>query len=232
MSETYYIGIYWKLRDGSIENWGRQLHHSLICLASVDSLFERWLLKGKDYTASQKEVSIKDSSFIEQLISENSDGKAIVGLWNFLPENPKVSVSLTLKLGFKHNSLVINLPPPLESEAANKLLSYSAMVQTLSCLIQFWNPDAALVTSRHYREILKEAYPDKIPYFGWMTLLNQESKEIPIALKDIEVVSITQNQQLLIAMRERLTVQNNEHLTLMSQIVTELSDSNLIQFHL
>jgi hypothetical protein len=91
-----------------------------------------------------------------------------------------------------------------------------------------WEPDWAMVTSRDYRDQVRET-PDVGTFVGWVTYVARHRGAVPPLPAPARIEPVEDKGTLIILSPERLTAQSPEHVALGQNVRGLLSRAGLMQ---
>jgi len=238
--ETYYAGVYWGVREESVENCAQRLTQVLNCLAACEPALTHWFEQGRTRKeALAHEVPIEAGALQKLLLSDHKpthdEGSHPVdlgfstGLWNGydgVEGLSLITICGSYNVAVGSNSCVLKLPP-YAGPVAQRLLTSAVLERILQCLVLAWEPDWGVVNSNNY---LRNAPTpaDKGPRLGWMVYLSQQRGAIPPLPPPVRALPVATLGTLISVTDERFTTANPEHLTAAERVRTTLDHAGLL----
>lgn len=239
MTETFFIGAYWKARKASIGECAQLATGFLEGLANCDPLFHHWFKRGRSRReALSQEISVNQASLlgllsVGQVLSDKGQVMEDLGfrlsLWTGGTNDG--SASLNIRCGaytpdLTANACVIQLPT--DKLIAARVLTVPTLVAIMRCVVSIWKPDWGTVMSHDHRNLLKDQR-DNSPQIGWITYLSVPSENIPSSIAPARTVSLQPNGSLIVVTDERFTASDVNHIQTANQVTAELSRRNLLK---
>jgi len=219
MNDTYYMAGYWQGNRNVNEIDSRNIFDFLESTGRIDPLFRQWFFKTR---LANDPASLVTAASLESMLSKKIeiDGEKgiTLGFWSKLENNEAITASISLSLGYAENSLVINLPNLDYGDHPNDLITTPKMFELLACLLQSWDVDNALVTSRQIRDNFYGKYPNLSTLIGWLSVMRIERIMLDKLPDFVEIKKLGKMKSVIIAHSERLTSDNSSHIEIMSKL--------------
>lgn len=180
---SVYLGAYWGNRTESNEQCAQRMARFAQRLSSIDVAYTYWSVDGNAIEARNaiEICALLDSAPQGSTISGSNVGSGLFLSNSALPS--RVDGKLSFHCGCDANTQYTRIPNnvviyfPDEGESALRFSLDSVIRNILYAVIEAWQPDWAVVTSRICRDYMSPAL-ELQPFLGWMTW-------IPVAIQNI-----------------------------------------------
>jgi len=229
VSETYYAGGYWGIREEPPDSCARRLEDFLLGLSRVDSSFEHWYETAKSLKESLKRPLRPVREELVRFVQKNKDPAfddlgVSLGGWNGAP-NDHEDCAFLVRCGGHHaranNRCVFSLPS--RGSSAGRVLTASVLTDMLRATASAWEPDWGVAMSHSHRDLVESRRVPKAPYIGWVTYLARHRGTVPPLPSPVRVEPVEDKGTLIVLTPERFTADNPEHVAL-AETVRELLD--------
>lgn len=240
--EHYYIRAFWGVRKASVEECARNLNVFLHTPALSDIGYNHWYGMGNSrQQALKREISIDIHALEQFLLSGRNytdhrhtvmkELGFLVSFWSTI-ETSDDDISIMLQCGCYAqppgtNFCVINLP--FEGRTAESLLRVSVLQTLIEGIVNAWNPEWVVVSSREYQKIAPKRRSN-VPSIGWLFYLSRVRGNLSLSLPSTaSIVTLGAQGKLIITTEERFTVTNPFHVEAANQVGNRLAEAGLLE---
>lgn len=237
--ETYYAGAYWGVRQEDADECARRTEFFFQLLRQCDASLGQWYRAGRVARGAPGHlVQTSDRVALKELLLQHRsrtdlDKRIIEDLgfslrvWNQQPDDRASKVSIRCGAYTETVSNVCLLNPPSEGEAAERMLTASALSQVLTCMAIAWEPDWGIVTSHEVRELM--ALEEQDTNVGWVTYFARRRGPVPPLPAPVRIEPIGSLGMLVVLTPERFTASNPEHIALGRRVRELLARAGLLK---
>jgi len=179
MTDTFYIGAYWKNRKEVLENIVIPTLNTLTELRGIDDQFLNLYELGMSRKQALEREFIPSSEYIERLYRHglkkkdlDQDGYSKIGfslwLWSGHKDEESSQVSFGVGKGSERLTNVCLIRIPTEGIAKERLLQLDKVKQIIEVLIKNWNPDKVILNSKELSTALNSTNE-----IGWVTYIKR-----------------------------------------------------------
>ncbi len=238
MTESYYAGAYWGVRQESAEQCAHRASRFLTGLARIHTTFGRWYETGESREAATRQpIAADEQSLLDRLQKGRNrtdfGQKAMpelgfrLNLWTQEPTDGESS-SLRITCGVYAprpgvNSCVLNLPG--EGARADQVLRVPILTSVLQTMVDAWQPDWAVVTSNTYQRTVPFP-PSNAPRMGWLVYLSNARGTISELPPPFQVIPL-QSGNIIVVTDERFTADNPDHVAAANHLAELLASAGV-----
>lgn len=179
MTDTFYIGAYWKNRKEVLKNIVIPTLNTLTELRGIDDQFLNFYELGMSRKQALEREFIPSSEYVERLYRQglkkkdmDQDGYSKIGfsLWLWSGHKDEESSQISFGVGKDSERLtnVCLIKIPIEGIAKVRLLQLDKVKQIIEVLIKNWNPDIVVLNSKELSAALNSTNE-----FGWVTYIKR-----------------------------------------------------------
>jgi Immunity protein 52 len=228
MMDSYYLGVYWKARQSTLDEFASKVDILLKYLSELDHSFLRWFKPGYSLEEALS-YEVKNIEQIKQIILDgNKSTKKEVGfrlsLWNGIQndgEGVKIKMMCGNTLPLLLNSCVISLP--YKGDSSNRILNVSILTLVMQKMIETWCPEWGVVGSHLYQDT-NPPPKNNVPRSGWMVYLSKEYKRDMHIPSSLHCVSCIDEGVLMVLTRDKFNINDPVHVELANQIADLLEN--------
>ena len=225
LREVYTVGVYWAARREEVNECARRADLFFQMLAQCDASLGQWYRAGRVARGSPGcPVHVNDRGEIEDLLLRGRnradlDNSVIEDLgfglhvWNQRPDARATILDITCGVYTEWVSNVCLLRPPIEGEAAERMLNSPILARILECMATAWDPDWGVVTTHQVRDLIPSA-DEKDAEVGWMNYFSRRRGTVPPLPAPVRIEPVGSLGMLIILTPERFTASNPEHIAL------------------
>lgn len=202
-----YVGAYWGPRREDAESCAGRLERCLDGLASTSELLANWYQRGMS-SAAREPVGRERAALVTLLRSGRhrtdttnqvmEDLGFTIGVWNGNKEAPAAwdaACGSYTDIAIM-NYFLLDLPEHDQSEQAVSVYDSQASRALLRAIVDAWDPDWAVFTSRSLRDVLDQ--PPRSPHVGWLTYLSSARTVPPKATNMASVDTLDKGTLLML----------------------------------
>lgn len=225
MIESFSICCYWGARPDTVETCTEYVNQTLQSLINTNSpFFQQWYEKAYFRNdALQKKVEV-DYKHLLPILKKGKNKKfdhlgIVTGFWNGYPDGEITSIRFTCGSSSNRvpNSVVINLP--YEGKAAVELIQYPILKNTITSLIEIWNPERAVIQPSLADS--KVTFTTPFLEIGWMTYFSKEYQESHLVRHPCFDEKMEGYGDFLITTKELFSSDNPSHIARLQEYVNQ-----------
>ncbi|TDA66429.1 MAG: hypothetical protein D9V45_05745 [Chloroflexi bacterium] len=238
--EPYYVGVYWGIREETVETCAARASAMFNHLAECDPIFQRWFMLGRSRKEALKHEVKTDVKTMQALLLKGRNrtdfGRQVIHelgfsfyAWNG-GEDDQDAVGINFTCGcYAHqiaNHCLIRLPSGEDSRA--RVMRIPVLIDILKGMVTSWEADWGVVNSSNFTDIAPRKSP-KAPIISWITYLSEDRGILPLLPAPVRVEDVDDHGNMIILTEERFTVNNPTHLEIASRVTAILDQTRLLE---
>jgi hypothetical protein len=238
--ESYYIGVYWGIREEDVRTCAAKASAMFHHLAGCDPIFQRWFTLGRSRKEALKHEIQTDPETLQGLLLKGRNrtdfGHQVIPelgysfyAWNG-GKDDEDAVACNFTCGCYApqivNNCLIRLPSGENSRA--RVMQIPVLVDVLKGIVTNWEVDWGVVTSSQYTQRASRK-DHTAPFVGWITYLSQERGIIPPLPVPTQHEEIKGHGNVIILTEERFTINNPVHLEIAQRVTSILDQRGLLE---
>ena len=238
--EPYYVGVYWGIREETVETCAARASAMFNHLAECDPIFQRWFMLGRSRKEALKHEVKTDVKTMQALLLKGRNrtdfGRQVIPelgfsfyAWNG-GEDDQDGVGINFVCGcYAHrvaNYCLIRLPSGEYSR--ERVMRIPVLIDIMKRMVTIWEADWGVVNSSNYTDIAPRKSP-KAPIISWITYLSEDRGILPPLPAPVRVEGVEGHGTIITLTEDRFTINNPAHLENAARVTAILDQARLLE---